>query len=95
MTLLCKLAGVGPATASALLATLHPESYPFFDEVVAAQIPELGPVEFTPKYYQQYAAALRQRCATLNAADAQPTWTPHAVDLALWAAVGGKKPGAG
>jgi hypothetical protein len=32
---LTALAGVGPATASAVLAARHPELYPFFDELVA------------------------------------------------------------
>ena len=36
---LTRLAGVGPATASAVLATVSPEVYPFFDELVADQIP--------------------------------------------------------
>ncbi len=86
-----KLAGVGPATASALLATAAPETYPFFDEVVGGQIPGLGPVAFTGSYYQQYAAALRERAARLAATCGHGPWPVHHLDLALWAAVGGKK----
>src|SRR3954447_8156732 len=51
---LSALAGVGPATASAVLAAYAPKLYPFFDELVAAQIPGLGPVAFTAKYYAAY-----------------------------------------
>ena len=48
---LAELGGVGPATASALMAAAHPETYPFFDELVAAQVPELGPVRGTRGFY--------------------------------------------
>ncbi len=84
---LAELDGVGPATASALLAALRPDVYPFFDEIVAAQItdPPLGPVAFTVPYYLRYAVRLRERAAQLGG-----TWTPQAVSQALFAAAGGK-----
>lgn len=82
---LAKLAGVGPATASAVAAAAAPEVYPFFDELVAAQVPGMGQVSFTPKEYGRYAEALRDRAARLG-----PGWTPAQVERALWAAVGGK-----
>ena len=44
---LAQLAGVGPATASAVAAAAAPNLYPFFDELVAAQVPGLGKVAFT------------------------------------------------
>lgn len=87
---LAELAGVGPATASAVLAAAAPEHYPFFDELVAVQIPGLGAVKFTTGYYLAYADRLRARAVELSAACAHPTWTPHAVGQALWAASGGK-----
>src|SRR5690606_14249810 len=58
---LTKLAGVGPATASAVAAAAAPEVYPFFDELVAAQVPGLGPVKYTAGYYAKYSDALRDR----------------------------------
>jgi hypothetical protein len=82
---LAKLDGVGPATASAAVAAYAPESYPFFDELVAAQVPMLGPVKWTLGYYAKYAEALRARAATLG-----NPWTPVAVERSLWAHVGGK-----
>lgn len=88
ITRLAQLAGVGPATASAVLAAYAPDVYPFFDEVVAAQVPDLGPVAFTAGYYGRYAAALRERAAALGG-----TWTPSRVEQALWAAVGGTRGG--
>ena len=93
VALLCALAGVGPATASALLAVVRPDLYPFFDEWIARQIPGLGPVAFTAPYYQRYAAVLRERAAALAAACPQESWTAHAVGQALWAASGGKAAG--
>lgn len=82
---LATLAGVGPATASAVAAAHAPATYPFFDELVAAQVPDLGPVAWTLGYYGRYAAALRVRAARLGA-----EWTPVMVERALWADVGGK-----
>ena len=82
---LSALAGVGPATASAVASAAAPEVYPFFDELVAAQVPALGPVKFTASYYARYADALRARAASLGSG-----WTPAAVERALWANAGGK-----
>ncbi len=90
VSLLSALAGVGPATASAVLAGYAPAIFPFFDELVAQQIPDLGPVAFTAAYYQRYAAALREKASRLNRCCADPVWTAHAVGQALWAASGGK-----
>jgi len=82
---LVKLAGVGPATASALAAVAEPSMYPFFDELVAAQVPGLGVVKWTLGYYARYAEALRARAGTLGG-----EWTPTLVERAVWASVGGK-----
>jgi hypothetical protein len=82
---LAEFGGVGVATASAVLAALRPDVYPFFDELIADQIPGLGTVAFTLPYYLRYAERLRERAARLG-----PPWTPQAVGQALWAAAGGK-----
>lgn len=87
---LTRLAGVGPATASAVLAAAAPERYPFFDDLIADRIPELGEVKFTVGYYLRYADRLRERAAALGATCPHGGWTPHDVDRALWAASGGK-----
>ncbi len=87
---LATLAGVGPATASAVLAAVRPDVYPFFDELIAQQIPDLGPVAFTAAYYQRYAARLRERTARLLQDCPAGGWTAHAAGQALWAASGGK-----
>lgn len=79
------LDGVGPATASAVAAAAAPEIYPFFDEVAAAQIPDLGKLGFTSAYYARYSEAIRGRAAALGSG-----WTPVMVERALWAHAGGK-----
>ncbi len=84
------LDGVGPATASAVLAIMDATRYPFFDEDVARQVPTLGPVAWTLAYYRRYAEALVARAAALGGG-----WTPVMVERALWAAwrevVGGRE----
>ena len=82
---LATLAGVGPATASAVVAAYSPATHPFFDELVAAQVPSLGKVAWTLGYYARYAAALGERAGRLG-----DEWTPVQVERALWAHVGGK-----
>lgn len=82
---LVKLGGVGPATASALAAAAEPSIYPFFDEIVAAQVPGLGVVKWTLGYYAKYAEALRERARALGG-----DWTPVLVERAVWASLGGK-----
>ena len=85
IAILAELDGVGPATASAIASAAAPDTYPFFDELVGAQVPGLGAVAFTPAYYAKYAEALRQRAAGLGG-----DWTPAMVERALWANSGGK-----
>lgn len=82
---LAELAGVGPATASAVAAAAHPELYPFFDELVGAQVPGLGKLAFSLGYYKRYAAALRDRAREVGAG-----WTPVMIERALWSHAGGK-----
>ena len=84
VTALVALKGVGAATASALLAVMAPSVYPFFDEDVAAQVPQLGSVAWTNGYYAKYATALRERSAQLSALFAR-AFTPVLVERALWA----------
>ena len=85
IAMLAELAGVGPAPASAIVSAASPDIYPFFDELVAAQVPGLGAVAWTMAYYRRYADALRERAGRLG----RP-WTPVKVERALWAHVGGK-----
>jgi len=90
VAILVALAGVGPATASAVLAAYRPDLFPFFDDLVAAQIPGLGPVSFTAAFYARYAERLREKAAQLTGDCAPTAWTAQMVSQALWAASGGK-----
>ncbi|HET6313162.1 MAG TPA: hypothetical protein VFH60_04950 [Chloroflexia bacterium] len=90
VSLLVRLAGVGPATASAVLSAHSPQVYPFFDELVAEQIPGLGDVAFTAPYYARYAELLRTRAQQLSGECSHRAWTANDVSQALWAASGGK-----
>lgn len=82
---LATLKGVGPATASAIAAAVAPSVYPFFDEIVAAQLPGLGDVKWTLGYYAKYADAMRAQAAKLGG-----DWTPATLERALWSHAGGK-----
>jgi hypothetical protein len=68
-----------------VVAAAAPDFYPFFDELVAAQLPELGKVAWTLGYYARYAEALRARARELGG-----DWTPVKLERALWALAGGK-----
>ena len=76
------LDGVGPATASAVLAVMRPTAYPFFDEDVAASIAALGPVAWTLAYYKGYASALIEQAVRLG-----PEWNAVMAERALWSAI--------
>jgi hypothetical protein len=91
ITTLSSLAGVGPATASAALAAFAPRVYPFFDEAVGGQIPGLGPVTFTVKYYLAYAGALRGRAEEVSKSCGGAPFTPHDLAQAMWAAWAGRE----
>ncbi|MDQ3929290.1 MAG: hypothetical protein M3328_09100 [Chloroflexota bacterium] len=90
VSLLMRLGGVGPATASGVLSAYSPEVYPFFDELVAGQMPGMGEVAFTAPFYFKYAEMLRTRAGELNEACEHREWTANDVGQALWAASGGK-----
>ena len=85
ISILSRLSGVGPATASAVAAAVAPETYPFFDDLVAAQIDGIGKIGFTAAFYGRYSEAIRDRAGRLGAG-----WTPAMVERALWANAGGK-----
>ena len=85
ISILSRLSGVGPATASAVVAAAAPDRYPFFDDLVAAQIDGIGKIAYTSAFYGRYSEAIRSRAGRLGAG-----WTPAMVERALWANAGGK-----
>jgi hypothetical protein len=76
---------IGALGCGTAASAYSPEHYPFFDELVAAQVPQLGVVKWTLGFYATYAQALRERASTLGGG-----WTPGMVERALWAHSGGK-----
>lgn len=80
----CTLGGVGPATASAVLAIMAPAAFPFFDEIVTGQaaphVDGMGKIAWTAPYYRKYASALVARAEQLGHG-----WHATMVERALWA----------
>lgn len=78
------LGGVGPATASAVLAVMAPDRFPFFDEIVTGQVAPhvegMGKIAWTAPYYRKYVAALVARAEMLAHG-----WHATMIERALWA----------
>ncbi|XP_044289710.1 uncharacterized protein LOC123025224 [Varanus komodoensis] len=82
---LSRLKGVGPATASAILAAGAPDVVPFMADEAVASISGLAPIQYTLKHYMHYLDQIQSRVKKLNKADPVKTWTPHHVEMCLWA----------
>ncbi|XP_047232579.1 uncharacterized protein zgc:112496 [Girardinichthys multiradiatus] len=82
---LSNLKGVGPATASAVLAAGAPELTAFMSDEAMESIPGLKPIQYTAKHYAQYLEKMAAQSAKLNKVDPQQDWTPHRLELCLWA----------
>lgn len=82
---MAELRGVGPATASALLAAASPD-VPFMSDEGWACIkdPSLGEIKYGFKEYAQMADRLRARAATLKHPEG---WGARHVEQALWSSV--------
>ena len=84
---LCELKGIGPASASALLAPLYPRSLPFMSDEAMEAIPELGPKKYTLPHYDRLRVYLSQRAEVLGS-----PWTAETVGRALWSAARAASP---
>ncbi|XP_029954213.1 uncharacterized protein LOC115393370 [Salarias fasciatus] len=82
---LSTLRGIGPATASAVLAAGAPELAAFMSDEATESVPGLKPVQYTAKHYGLYLDKMAERAQQLNQADPQRDWTPHRLELCLWA----------
>ncbi|XP_074866350.1 uncharacterized protein LOC142021459 [Carettochelys insculpta] len=85
VTELSQLKGVGPATASAILAAGAPEVAAFMADEAVEMIPGLTPIQYTLKHYILYVDKIQLCVKKLNEADTEKTWTPHRVEMCLWA----------
>jgi len=85
-----KLKGVGPATASALLAALY-DSFPFMsDEALHAALKIRSP-KYNAKEYMSFCEELRCKAGALNndekaLGSGSKKWTAAMVEMALWSA---------
>lgn len=82
---LSSLKGVGPATASAVLAAGAPEQTAFMSDEAMESVPGLKPIQYTAKHYALYLGKMVERTEQLNKLDPQQDWTPHRLELCLWA----------
>lgn len=80
-TALCKLKGVGPATAS-LMLSLVSSSCPFMSDE-ALNLTQT-PRDYTLKSYMMLRAKLTTKADLLNQAKGEIEWTPVSVERALW-----------
>ncbi|XP_010770460.1 uncharacterized protein [Notothenia coriiceps] len=82
---LSSLKGVGPATASAVLSAGAPEQAAFMSDEAMESVPGLKPIQYTAKHYALYLGKMVQCTEKLNKADPLQDWTPHRVEICLWA----------
>lgn len=85
ITELSQLKAIGPATASAVLAVGSPETTAFMADEALQSIPGLTPIQYTLKHYLLYLDKINSCCRKLNKAGSGVEWTPHRVELCLWA----------
>ncbi|XP_017274053.1 uncharacterized protein zgc:112496 [Kryptolebias marmoratus] len=82
---LSSLKGIGPATASAVLAAGAPQLTAFMSDEAVESVPGLKPIQYTAKHYALYLDKMAARSAKLNKVDPQQNWTPHRLEMCLWA----------
>lgn len=85
ITELSSLKGVGPATASAVLAAGAPKQAAFMSDEAMESIPGLTPIQYTVKHYTLYLTNMIKQTEKLNQVDSQQDWTPQRLEQCLWA----------
>ncbi|UYV60441.1 hypothetical protein LAZ67_1001168 [Cordylochernes scorpioides] len=81
---LTNLKGVGPATASAVLAAGSPEHAPYMTEESMLSTPGLEGLDFTVETYMTYVNKIKECTGRLNSQDPEGQWNPHKVEQTLW-----------
>ncbi|GFS71799.1 uncharacterized protein NPIL_267761 [Nephila pilipes] len=85
IAMLTCLKGVGPASASAILAAAYPEQAPFMADECMLSTPGVETMDYTVAEYLNYTMELKKKSDHLNSLDSSQTWNPHQIELALWA----------
>ncbi|GBM21549.1 hypothetical protein AVEN_85359-1 [Araneus ventricosus] len=85
IAMLTCLKGVGPASASAILAAAYPEQAPFMADECMLSTPGVETMDYTVAEYLNYAMELKKKADHLNSLDSSQEWDPHKIELALWA----------
>ncbi|XP_062848743.1 uncharacterized protein zgc:112496 [Trichomycterus rosablanca] len=85
ITELSTLKGLGPATASAVLAAGAPDEVPFMADEAVESIADLKPIQYTAKHYSLFLEKILHKTQQLNKVDTQQDWTAHKVEMCLWA----------
>lgn len=69
----------------AVLAAAAPEIAPFMADECLMAIPDIEGIDYTAKEYLKYVQHIRTVVDRLNAEGQNSAWSPHRVELALWA----------
>ncbi|XP_054712255.1 uncharacterized protein LOC129221904 [Uloborus diversus] len=84
ITALTNLKGVGPATASAILAAAFPDDVPYMADESMLSTPGIEATDYTLAEYLNYAEHIKACSDRLKKLDPKSDWTPHKVELTLW-----------
>ncbi|XP_076337287.1 uncharacterized protein LOC143239739 isoform X2 [Tachypleus tridentatus] len=84
ITALTTLKGVGPATASAILAAGYPDQVAFMADESMLSTPGVEAIDYTLAEYLNYHEQIKKCCDQLNKKNPEGKWTPHKVELTLW-----------
>ncbi|GFY65542.1 uncharacterized protein TNIN_417142 [Trichonephila inaurata madagascariensis] len=69
----------------AILAAAYPDQAPFMADECMLSTPGVETMDYTVAEYLNYAMELKKKSNHLNSLDSSQTWTPHQIELALWA----------
>ncbi|XP_023230567.1 uncharacterized protein LOC111630661 [Centruroides sculpturatus] len=81
---LTSLKGIGPASASAILAAAYPEHVPYMADESMLSTPGVEGTDYTLSEYLNYYEKIKVCTNRLNSLDSERRWNPHKVELALW-----------
>ncbi|GFQ81035.1 uncharacterized protein TNCT_550621 [Trichonephila clavata] len=85
ITALTNLKGVGPATASAILAAAFPDEVPYMADESMLSTPGIEATDYTLAEYINFSEHMKACAERLRNLDPKSNWTPHKVELTLWA----------